>query len=111
MQTKQTLLLLILSVIFVVELRVYPRFINRTMGSESMSENPKFVAVWWYTACRSCTAKWFAPFQPVRCPRCGATMLESQQGSPPWLASQADASEADCLSQNPPVSESVRCLG
>jgi hypothetical protein len=33
---------------------------------------------WFNAACRRCTAKWFSPLQPLRCPRCGS--LEPQIG-------------------------------
>ena len=42
-------------------------------------------APWWYAACGFCTAKWYAPFKPVRCPRCGRLPLETIPQTPPWL--------------------------
>ena len=41
--------------------------------------------MWFYTSCSYCTAKWFAPFCPKRCPRCGAMTLRSEPLMPPWL--------------------------
>lgn len=42
-------------------------------------------AGWHYAACPSCTAKWFAPFRPVQCPRCGTLVKHSERRMPPWI--------------------------
>ncbi|REJ90723.1 MAG: hypothetical protein DWQ35_16105 [Planctomycetota bacterium] len=45
---------------------------------------------YWYAACESCTAKWFAPFRPLRCPRCGCFVGHAERRSPPWMRDRAD---------------------
>jgi len=45
----------------------------------------KAIVVWYYAACRACTAKWFAPFKPLRCPRCGEIDPLVVRQNPPWL--------------------------
>ena len=40
---------------------------------------------WHYAICRHCDAKWFAPFRPLRCPRCGQRVRHAVTQEPPWL--------------------------
>ena len=47
--------------------------------------HPGAAVEWWYAACLVCTAKWFAPFPPLRCPRCGSCVEIRVRQDPPWL--------------------------
>lgn len=44
--------------------------------------------IWFYAACRYCTAKWFSPLPPLRCPRCGTLEPLTTVETPPWLNAQ-----------------------
>jgi len=48
--------------------------------------------IWWYSACRACTAKWFAPFRQSQCPRCGSITDLNERRDPPWLNVEGAAS-------------------
>lgn len=56
-----------------------------------MNDNPppESPIEWWYSACCSCTAKWFAPFPQPECPRCGAISELSTRIDPPWLKTKS----------------------
>jgi hypothetical protein len=38
----------------------------------------------WYFVCARCNAKWFAPTQRCKCPRCLQTTVSGERLLPPW---------------------------
>lgn len=44
-------------------------------------------ADWFIASCERCGSKWFAPFQPMRCPPCGKLHPAAVRGLPDYLIS------------------------
>lgn len=69
------------------------------MMGELMTERPDVAEdrahEWWYAACGNCMAKWFATFEPQRCPRCGQCIEIVEQRSPPWSCTTTSMSKKE----------------
>lgn len=46
-----------------------------------------------YSACRTCTAKWFSPRRMPACPRCGLEEVMHTEAAPPWIPSSGNERE------------------